>query len=607
MKIANKLIHISPKLRKTMILLLVISSFGMIPTYAQEKDKPKNDVIFDENHNILDENDKQKGIKASENEAAFTEGVKFYILGEFQKALDIFEKCKSDNKDSDDKDKATIYFKIAECYVRLGKFDKAISPAEKAINLYPKNQYYYWLLAETYKAKDDYKGAVKTYEKLIEVVPIEENFYFEMANCYLLQNKYEQAIKSYDDAEKKFGINETTVAQKQKIYLALNDVDNAINEGKKLIKAFPEEEDYWLAQAELLIDNQKYDDAEKILTSFLTSFPEDGHVYLLLSEVFIGKGDKIKQKEYLLKAFGNSSLTVDRKITVLNSYYKNLQTQEIRQTGLELAELVMKNHPENAKANQVYGDFLVANNRKREARDAYVSSLKYGKDNYKIWERIILFDFELQDYDAMLQHSEQVVELFPNQAVMWFYNGSAKLIKQKYEDAIISLEQARMFSSNNADLQIEIYSRLGDAYNATKDFPKSDNAYNKALELRPDNIEVLNNYSYYLSLRKEKLDLAKKMAARLVEITPNIALAESYLDTYGWVLFVSGEYENSKIQLEKAAKSTKNATILEHYGDVLFKIGQIDLAMEQWKKAKQIGGEVSDKLERKINERKLIE
>ena len=236
MKIANKLIDISRKFTKTTIILLVVSGFGVMPTYAQEKDKPKNDVVFDENHNILDENDKQKGIKASENEAFFTEGVKFYILGEFQKALDIFEKCKSDNKDADDKDKATIYFKIAECYVRLGKFDKAISPAEKAIDLYPKNQYYYWLLAETYKAKDDYKGAIKTYEKLIEVVPIEENFYFEMANCYLLQNKYEQAIKSYDDAEKKFGINETTVAQKQKIYLALNDVDNAINEGKKLIK-----------------------------------------------------------------------------------------------------------------------------------------------------------------------------------------------------------------------------------------------------------------------------------------------------------------------------------------------------------------------------------
>jgi tetratricopeptide (TPR) repeat protein len=249
----------------------------------------------------------------------------------------------------------------------------------------------------------------------------------------------------------------------------------------------------------------------------------------------------------------------------------------------------------------------VANNRKRDARDAYVVSLKYGKDNYKIWERIILFDFDLKDFEAMLKHSEQAVELFPNQALMWFYNGSAKIIKQNYEDAIISLEQARMFSSSNTDLQIEIYARLGDAYNATKEYAKSDKAYDKVLEFNPDNLDVLNNYSYYLALRKEKLELAKKMSTRLLALTPNSGISESYVDTYSWVLFSAGEYENAKIQLEKIILKTQNATILEHYGDVLFKLGQIDSAIEQWKKAKQNGGEVSNFLDRKINEKKLIE
>jgi tetratricopeptide (TPR) repeat protein len=603
MKIAKRIgiIYEIGRFKRILLGLFVLGICSNV-VYAQEKGKPKNDVVFDENHNVLDETDKQKGIKASENEALFTEGVKFYVLEEYQKALDIFEKCKADNKEN-----AAIYFKIAECYVRLGKFDKAVSPAEKAIELYPKNQYYYWLLAETFKAKDDYKAAIKTYKQLIATVPIEENFYFELANCYLLQNKYEDAIQAYNDAEKKFGINETTVAQKQKIYLANNDVSNALLEGEKLIKSFPEEQDYWLAQAELLIDYQKYEDAEKLLNKFLLTFPEDGHAYLLLSETAIGKGDKIKQKEYLEKAFGNSTLTVDRKITILNTFYKNLQTQDIRETGLALAALVQRTHPENAKANQVYGDFLVANNRKKEARDAYIESLKYGKDNYKIWERIILFDFEIKDFDAMATHSDQVVELFPNQAIMWFYNGSAKLIKQQYAEAIISLEQAKMFSRNNIDLQAEIYSRLGDAQHAVKNYIESDKAYNKALELRPDNVEVLNNYSYYLSLRKEKLDVAKKMSAHLIELTKNSPLIESYLDTYGWVLFVAGEYENAKIQLEKAAKTTSNGVILEHYGDVLFKLGQIEQAVEQWKKAKQSGGEISEKLDKKITEKKLLE
>jgi tetratricopeptide (TPR) repeat protein len=594
------------KVLKVSITILLITSFFYanffyVNLYAQDKEKPKNDITFDENHNVVDEDEKQKGLKSAEQEALFTEGVKLYILGEYQKALDIFDKCKADNKDN-----AAVHFKIAECLVRLGKYEKAVSPAERAITLSPKNQYYYWLLAEIYKAKDDYKAAIKVYEDLLKTVKVEENFYFEMANCYLLQEKYEKAIEKYDEAEKIFGINEATVAQKQKIYLSINDVKKALIEGEKLIKAFPNEQDYWLAQAELLIEHQKYEEAEKILADFLREFPEDGHVFLLLSEVAMGRNDKPKQKEYLLKAFNNSSLTVDRKLNVLATYYRNLQTQEVRQMGLQLAEIVAKNYPENGKANQIYGDYLVANNQKKEARNAYIQSLKYGKDNYNIWERVIIFDFDLQEFDAMLKHSEQAVELFPNQAMMWFYHGSAKMIKKDHEEAIAAFEQAKMLTRNNIDMEIEIHARLGDAYNATKQYAKSDKSYNKVLELNPNHIETLNNYSYYLALRKDKLDIAKQMANKMLKLL-GTNIQSNYIDTYGWVLYMAGDYENAKTQLQKAAENSTNATILEHYGDVLFKVGQIDAAVTQWEKAKQNNAENPEILDKKIKGRKIIE
>lgn len=592
------LAELKSRLKSTGFALLLGSCVPFF-VFAQEKEKPKNEVIFDQNHNLLDEQDKQKGIKASENEFMFTEGVKLYILEEYQKALEIFEKCKEDNKDN-----AAIHFKIAECLVRLQKFEKAVAPAEKAVALAPKNQYYYWLLAEIFKAKDDYKAAIKTYKELIEAVPNEENYYFELANTYLFLSKYDDAIKIYNEAEKRFGLNEATIAQKQKIYLALNDVKNATIEGQKLIDAFPEEQDYWLAQAEMLIDNDKYEEADKLLSKFIKAFPDDGHALLLLSEVYAGQGNTAKQKETLYKAFGNSSLDLEKKVTILLSYYKNLQTQEIRQTGLELAEIVLKTHPETAKAYQIYGDFLVANNRKKEARDAYLNSLKYGKDNYKIWERIILFDHELGDFDAMLKHANEVVELFPNQGIFWFYNGTANLIKQQYEESIAALEQAKMFTTSNAELQFQIFSRLGDAYNAVKDYTKSDKYYDKALELRPDDLPVLNNYSYYLSLRKTKLELAKKMSAKLVAIEPDNA---TYLDTYAWVLFTAGEYENARKPLEKAAATSQNSTIIEHYGDVLYKLGMTEAALVQWKKAQALGSDDAAKLEKKINEKKWID
>jgi Tfp pilus assembly protein PilF len=74
---------------------------------------------------------------------------------------------------------------------------------------------------------------------------------------------------------------------------------------------------------------------------------------------------------------------------------------------------------------------------------------------------------------------------------------------------------------------------------------------------------VLNNYAYYLSLRNEKLDKAEEMSKKSNEIDRDNA---SYNDTYGWILYGLGKYEDAKLWLEKAIANgaSENAVILEH-------------------------------------------
>ncbi|MEM6644501.1 MAG: hypothetical protein AAF616_16090, partial [Bacteroidota bacterium] len=79
-----------------------------------------------------------------------------------------------------------------------------------------------------------------------------------------------------------------------------------------------------------------------------------------------------------------------------------------------------------------------------------------------------------------------------------------------------------------------------------------------------------------------------------------------YLDTHGWVLYVRGDYKQSRKFLEKAVSLDDDGTVIEHYGDVLFQLGEVDLALIQWEKAlKQ--GDTSEYLEKKIADRKLYE
>lgn len=86
----------------------------------------------------------------------------------------------------------------------------------------------------------------------------------------------------------------------------------------------------------------------------------------------------------------------------------------------------------------------------------------------------------------------------------------------------------------------------------------------------------------------------------------------SYQDTYAWVFFQQGKYSDALEWIQKAIKNSKSAsdTLLEHYGDILAKLGDINGAIVQWKKARAISGAVGkdiDKLSKKINARQFID
>ncbi len=120
-----------------------------------------------------------------------------------------------------------------------------------------------------------------------------------------------------------------------------------------------------------------------------------------------------------------------------------------------------------------------------------------------------------------------------------------------------------------------------------------------------NNTVALNNYSYYLSERNERLDQALIMSAKSNKLEPNQA---TYLDTYAWIYYKLERYEEAKTWMEKAIVygGSGSGVILEHLGDIHFKLGDIDEAIKFWKKAREVGG-ASEFLEKKITEKKLYE
>ena len=205
----------------------------------------------------------------------------------------------------------------------------------------------------------------------------------------------------------------------------------------------------------------------------------------------------------------------------------------------------------------------------------------------------------------METESKEALELFPNQPVLYLLNGIANSRNKKYDAAIKSLKSgSKMVIDNNA-LLIDFYSNLAEAYNSAENHKESDAIFNKALKLDPNNALILNNYSYYLSVRGVDLKRAETMSKKSNAISPNNV---SYLDTYGWIMYKMKQYEDAELWLKKAIDNggAESDVILEHYGDVLFQLGQKQKAIEFWQKAKKFG-EGSEFLDRKLKNNTLFE
>lgn len=118
----------------------------------------------------------------------------------------------------------------------------------------------------------------------------------------------------------------------------------------------------------------------------------------------------------------------------------------------------------------------------------------------------------------------------------------------------------------------------------------------------------MNNAAYYLSLQKKDLEKAAEYAKKANEMEPN---SGTFQDTYAWVLFQQGKYQEALVWIEKAIKNSEPSGVLfDHYGDILIKLGKTKEALKQWEKAMTFSeGSALDKekLKQKISEKKYIE
>ena len=131
---------------------------------------------------------------------------------------------------------------------------------------------------------------------------------------------------------------------------------------------------------------------------------------------------------------------------------------------------------------------------------------------------------------------------------------------------------------------------LGSVLEKQKKYVDAEAAFKQALQKDPQHAPSLNYLGYMLAERGERLAESVTYIKKALEIEPDNG---SFLDSLGWAYYKDGQLDLAEQNLKKAATQlSTNSVIQDHYGDVLFKMGRFQDAIDAWTRA--LGGDADD-------------
>jgi len=194
---------------------------------------------------------------------------------------------------------------------------------------------------------------------------------------------------------------------------------------------------------------------------------------------------------------------------------------------------------------------------------------------------------------------DQARNRFNNGFRFEFYSGLVERQAKDFPGAIRHFTAAETIARATAPALLDknFYFEIGAACERNRQFTEADQYLQKAVDADPGFAEALNYLGYMLADRGEQLERARSLIERAVKLDPANA---AFLDSMGWVLFKSKQPAQALPWMVKAvaASPEPDATILDHLGDVYRDLGQVDKAIDAWKRSLSV--EPNDDIKRKL-------
>lgn len=535
----------------------------------------------------------------------YYEAVKQQISGNYDAAYDLLEHCIGINPNA-----AEAYFMLS-FYDGILKGDSAaFADVKKASELNPSNNAYLERIGVGYVSMGNLDEAIKAYEKLSRNSPERSDVLDFLAQLYSRQKDYDKMLDVLNRMEALEGASEDLTLAKMRVYSLQGKKEEEYNELKNMSEKHPNDMNYRVMLGNWLLQNGKPDEAGKLYIEVLQAEPENIMARMSMIDYYRTSGQAMRADSLQEVMLVSPKTPVDGKMALMRQVVADNEKNGADSTlVIDLFKKILKEPQETSDMAQLYAAYLTLKKMPQDSISKVLETvLAISPDNVAARLQLIQAEWNKQDFDRVIELSNQALDYSPDELAFYYFLGFAYIQKDDDDSALEVLRRgvSQINDQSNPSLVSDFYAIMGDILHDKGDNEGAYAAYDSCLQWKDDNYGCLNNYAYYLSVENKDLDKAAQMSYRTVQAEPDNS---TFLDTYAWILFMQKKYAEALQYIDMAVKNdtTKSAVIIEHAGDIHAVNGDIDGAVKYWNEALKAGAENETVLRRKIKLRKYVE
>lgn len=535
----------------------------------------------------------------------YYEAVKQQISGNYDAAYDLLEHCIGINPNA-----AEAYFMLS-FYDGILKGDSAaFADVKKASELNPSNNAYLERIGVGYVSMGNLDEAIKAYEKLSRNSPERSDVLDFLAQLYSRQKDYDKMLDVLNRMEALEGASEDLTLAKMRVYSLQGKKEEEYNELKNMSEKHPNDMNYRVMLGNWLLQNGRPDEAGKLYLEVLQAEPENIMARMSMIDYYRTSGQAMRADSLQEVMLVSPKTPVDGKMALMRQVVADNEKNGADSTlVIDLFKKILKEPQETSDMAQLYAAYLTLKKMPQDSISKVLETvLAISPDNVAARLQLIQAEWNKQDFDRVIELSNQALDYSPDELAFYYFLGFAYIQKDDDDSALEVLRRgvSQINDQSNPSLVSDFYAIMGDILHDKGDNEGAYAAYDSCLQWKDDNYGCLNNYAYYLSVENKDLDKAAQMSYRTVQAEPDNS---TFLDTYAWILFMQKKYAEALQYIDMAVKNdtTKSAVIIEHAGDIHAVNGDIDGAVKYWNEALKAGAENETVLRRKIKLRKYVE